>query len=53
MKPTEEDKSPAKDRHTLMLNALDKRTSNDRGTNIGINLDEFVMKLRSLRMTTI
>lgn len=53
MKPTEEDKSPAEDRYTLMLNALDKRTGNDRGTNVGINLDEFVMKLRSLRMATI
>jgi len=53
MKPTEEDKSPAKDRYMLMLNALDKQTGNDRGTNLGINLDEFVMKLRSLRMATI
>ena len=53
MKATEEDKSPAEDRYMLMINALDKRTGNDRGTNLGINLDEFVMKLRSLRMATI
>jgi len=53
MKPTDEDKSPIEDRYTLMLNALDKRTGIERGTNVGINLEEFVVKLRNLRMATI
>ena len=53
MKPTEDDRSPVQDRYTLMFNALDKQVGNDHGTNVGINLDEFVMKLRSLRMATI